>query len=210
VDASLITEVVEKNASVALDRTPRRWTYEEVCAELPETNQPCELWEGELVMSPAPSFYHQEIAFRMHRAIHDWVLARNLGKVVGAPIDMVLSAHRVNQPDVAFIATARLHFVGRSIMGPADLVAEVVSLGGRTRDRIEKRDLYEQYGVKEYWIIDPEPETVDVLFLQAGRYELVTRAGRGQTAESKLLAGLVIPVDYLFHGTGTEAVERRQ
>ena len=48
-------------------------------------------------------------------------------------------------------------------MGPADLVAEVVSLGGRTRDRIEKRDLHEQHGVKDSWIIDPEAGTVEVL-----------------------------------------------
>jgi Uma2 family endonuclease len=79
-------------------------------------------------------------------------------------------------------------------------VAEVVSLGGRNRDRIEKRDLYEQHGVKEYWIIDPEPETVDLLSLVNSRYELVTRTGPGQVVSSRLLPGFEVAVEHLFHG----------
>jgi Uma2 family endonuclease len=178
----------------------RLYTYDELVAEMPETNQPHELWEGVLTMSPTPSFLHQEIAFRFHRALHDWVATRQLGKVIGAPIDMVLSPHRAVQPDVAFIAKDRLAIIQRVIMAPADLVAEVVSLGGRNRDRIEKRDLYEQHGVKEYWIIDPEPETVEVLALVNGSYELVKRSLPGETAASRLLPGFEIPVGYLFRG----------
>ena len=180
----------------------RRYTYAELAAEMPETNQPHELWDGELVMSPTPSFFHQEIVFRFQRALHDWVAARRLGKVVGAPIDMVLSPHRAVQPDVVFIATARLAIVERVIMGPADLVAEVVSLGGRNRDRIEKRDLYEQHGVREYWIIDPESQTVDVLALVNQRYELAGRSRLGETAASRLLPGFELPLDALFPREG--------
>jgi Uma2 family endonuclease len=86
-------------------------------------------------------------------------------------------------------------------MGPVDLVAEVISLGGRTRDRIEKRDLYEQYGIPEYWILDPEAETVEVLSLEQGRYDLVRRCGLGETAASSLLPGLQVSVQYLFRGS---------
>ena len=114
---------------------------------------------------------------------------------------MVLSPHRAVQPNVAYIAKERLAAIQRVILGPADLVAEVVSLGGRNRDRIEKRDLYEQHGVKEYWIIDPEPETVEVLALVNGRYELVKRSQHGETAASRLLPGFEVLVDYLFTGS---------
>jgi Uma2 family endonuclease len=182
----------------AMPATPRLYTYTELVAEMPETNQPHELWDGELIMSPTPSFFHQEIAFRFHRALHDWVKAHQLDKVIGAPLDMVLSPHRAVQPDVAFIAGERLDIIQRVLMGPADLVAEVVSLQGRSRDRIEKRDLYEQHGVKEYWIIDPEPETVDVLALEGGRYELVKRSQIGEVAASRLLLGFEINLDLLF------------
>src|SRR5208337_2686721 len=89
----------------------RRYTYAELVAEMPETNQPCELWDGELIMSPAPSFYHQEVTLRLYRQLYDWVTKRKLGKIVTGPIDMVLSPHRVTQPDVAFISQARLDII---------------------------------------------------------------------------------------------------
>ncbi len=178
----------------------RRYTYEQLVAELPETNQPCELWDGELVMSPTPSFYHQEVAFRMCRWLYDWVTVRKLGKVITAPIDMVLSAHRATQPDVAFIAQARLHIIERVIMGPVDLAVEIISSGSRNRDRIEKRDLYEQHGIKEYWIVDPESETVDALFLENFRYVLVISSEPGEIAASRLLPGFQVAVNQLFHG----------
>lgn len=186
---------VEKPAEVP---AKRRYTYEELVAEMPETNQPCELWDGELVMSPAPSYFHQKIVARFFRQLDDWVGGRKLGEVVFGPIDMVLSSHRVTQPDVAFISKERLGIVTKTINGPVDLAAEVISLGNRNRDRIEKRDLYEQYGVREYWLIDPEAQTLEVLHLESGRYQLITRCTPGQTAASKLLPGFEVEVAALF------------
>lgn len=194
--------VVESLPPVVPD-VRRRYTYDEIVDEMPETNQPCELWDGELIMAPAPFFDHQKTVLRFYRRLDDWVSFGKLGEVVASPIDMVLSPHRAVQPDVAFIATARLAIIQRVIRGPADLVAEVVSLEGPSRDRIEKRDLYEQHGVKEYWIIDPEPETVEVLALMNGRYELVKRSRPGDTAASQLLPGFKVAVDYLFRETLT-------
>src|SRR2546427_2663638 len=92
----------------------RLYTYDELVAEMPETSQPCELWDGELIMSPAPSFDHQEIVLRFYRRLFEWVSQRKLGKVVTAPIDMVLSPHRAMQPDVAFIAQDRLGIIRRA------------------------------------------------------------------------------------------------
>lgn len=179
----------------------RLYTYDELVAEIPATNQPHELWDGELVTMPSPSIIHQKVAFAFHRAIDDWVTARQLGQVIGAPIDMVLSPHRAAQPDVLFVAQDRLSILEDVVRGPADLVAEVVSLGGRHRDRIEKRDLYEQYGIKEYWIIDPESQTIDVLTLVQGRYEVGSHATLGQTAGSRLLPGFQIAAQFLFQAT---------
>ena len=149
-------------------------------------------------MSPAPSFYHQEIVLRFSHDLYNWVFSRKLGKVVNGPIDMVLSPHRVMQPDVVYIARERLEIIAKTINGPVDLTAEVISLGDRNRDRIEKRDLYEQYGIKEYWLIDPEAKTVEVLHLENGRYQLFRRATPGATAASKLLPGFEIEVTSLL------------
>ena len=111
---------------------------------------------------------------------------------------MVLTPHRAVQPDVIFVASARLGIIGDRLMGAADLVAEVISPESRRRDRLDKRDLYEQHGVREYWLLDPEAQTVEVLYLEAGQYELVGRWEPGQQAQSRLLKGLAIPVAGLF------------
>ena len=181
--------------------TDRRWTFDELAAEVPESNQPMELWDGELIMSPAPSFYHQEIVARFYEKLKERVTRNRAGKVVFTPIDMILSSRRVTQPDVLFISSSRLHIIQDQVRGPADLVAEVISPGSRHRDRIEKRDLYEQHGVKEYWLIDPEAQTVEVLFLEAGEYRLIGRWRPGEQAQSRLLDGLTLEVSELF-GSG--------
>jgi Uma2 family endonuclease len=95
---------------------------------------------------------------------------------------MVLVPHRATQPDVIFIAKERLSIIRSSVMGAADLVAEVISPESRRRDRIDKRDLYEQHGVREYWLIDPEAETIEVLHLNAGEYQLAGRWRPGEQA----------------------------
>jgi Uma2 family endonuclease len=181
----------------------KHYTYEELCRVMPETNLPHEIWDGELIMSPAPSFFHQEIVLRLYELLVGWVRPRKPGKVVVAPIDMVLSPSLCVQPDVAFIATERLSIIGHAIRGPVDLAMEVISAGERERARIAKRDLYEQYGVKEYWIVDPEAHTVEVLSLDGNQYRLVGRWRPGEIACSRLLPGFSASVSFLL--TGDEA-----
>jgi Uma2 family endonuclease len=176
----------------------RRWTFQELAAELPESPLPTELWDGELLMSPAPSFFHQQIVDRFHDFLKAWVRQHQLGATAIAPIDMVLSPSRATQPDVVFISKARSDIIADRIMGAADLVAEVLSPESRRRDRIDKRDLYEQHGVREYWLIDPEARTVEVLNLKAGAYQLAGRWHPGERAQSRLLKGLEVPVSVLF------------
>ena len=176
----------------------RRWTFDELVAALPESNLPTELWDGELILLPAPPFLHQEVVARFLEALGNWVEQRHLGQTAHAPIDMVLTSRRATQPDVVFISNERLGIIKERIMGAADLVAEVISPGSRRRDRIDKRDLYEQHGVQEYWLIDPEAKTVEVLRLEAGTYHLVGRWHPGERARSRLLKGFEVPVAPLF------------
>jgi Uma2 family endonuclease len=119
-------------------RKPPRWTYQRLCAELEETNQPCELWNGRLIISPSPTPCHQLVAFRLQSALHQWVDQRKLGIVLGAPSDVVLAPDLVLQPDVLFIAKARQSIIKSHIGGAPDLVMEVVSADRPRRDYKEK------------------------------------------------------------------------
>src|SRR5580700_3481421 len=98
-------------------KAKRLWTYADMVAELPETNLPVELWNGELVMSPAPHPDHQEITLNFAASLKDFVARNQLGKVYASPVDVVLTPRRVVQPDVLFIAKARLAIIKNCIDG---------------------------------------------------------------------------------------------
>ena len=100
----------------ARPKEPRRWTFDALAAELPESNLPTELWDGELVMSPAPSFLHQTIVARFYKMLDAWVERQRLGQTALAPLDMVLTPHRAVQPDVIFIANPRLDIIGEDLV----------------------------------------------------------------------------------------------
>jgi Uma2 family endonuclease len=142
-----------------------------------------ELWNGELVRSSAPDPEHQDIALNFASALKQFAIPTRLGKVYTGPIDVVLSPRRVVQPDVLFVSKARLGIIKHWIDGTPDLVVEVVSEQSWRRDRIEKKALYEQAGVSEYWVVDPECQTIEVF----GPYQLCSRTIGEHKAKSKLL-----------------------
>jgi Uma2 family endonuclease len=179
-------------------KAQRLWTYEEMVAELPETNQPVELWNGEIIRSPAPDPAHQEIVLNFAQALKVFVSKGMLGKVYVSPVDVVLTQRRVVQPDVLFIAKARLGIVRNCILGVPDLAMEVISERSWQRDRIHKKALYEQAGLPEYWIVDPDSRTIEVFTLVKGLYQLHSRASGKETAESRLLTGFKLPFSKLL------------
>ena len=170
----------------------RLWTYDEMVAKLPESNLPMELWDGEIIMSPTPIPNHQRLVFNLATLFRNFVNERKLGEVFLSPLDVVLSQHRVVQPDVFFISKARLNLVTDRVRCAPDLAVEVISEGSWKRDRVEKKDLYEQHGVREYWIVDPEARTIEVFALERGAFKLTSKAEVGETAKSKLLPGFEI------------------
>jgi len=137
------------------------YTYEDY-RQLPE-GTPYELIQGQLVMSPAPTPDHQQVARRLFRILDAHVVERGAGEVFFAPIDVRLAEDNVPQPDLLYIAADHTDRIGeQAIEGAPDLVAEILSPATAHRDLTEKKRLYETHGVREYWIVDPETKTVEV------------------------------------------------
>ena len=175
----------------AIKTRPRR-TLEDF-ERLPEETR-AELIDGEILMSPSPSFRHQVVSSRLHELLAAFVRARKLGEFVTAPIDVFLPSGDVVQPDLVFLAAKRLRKMRERVEGAPDLVIEILSPGNPERDRLVKRDLYARTGVPEYWIVDPEARTVEVLRLEGGRYGAPALYEVADTLASPTFPGLALAV----------------
>ena len=174
-----------------------QWTEENYFA-LPDSNRYIELSDGVFIMLPHPTNTHQRTVGRLFRSLEDFVLSHGLGLVRLAPLPVRLWPGKIREPDVLFVAHEHQDRVGEQAFGPPDLVMEVTSPGTRLTDRVEKFTEYTRAGILEYWIVDPDAETVEVFTLREGAYELLGKWRTGETARSGLLEGFQVSVDEIF------------
>lgn len=131
-----------------------------------------------------------------------FVKDKKLGEIFVSPIDVILP-NQVGtpvQPDILFIASGNLEIVtDKNIVGVPDLVVEVISASNWADDRRVKFNLYAEAGVREYWIVDPRQETIEVFTLGPNqRYELLDRYAAGDTIHSQVLADFLLAVSEIF------------
>jgi Uma2 family endonuclease len=165
---------------------------------LPETTQPMELINGAIIVSPAPIPRHQEIIINLTVLLRQ--LTRTIGgKVYMSPIDVYLDEGQVPQPDVVYLAPdSACQVTDKRLVGPPDLVVEVFSPGSVRHDKIDKFELYERYGVREYWMIDPQEGYLEIYRRDGDALVHQGVYGPGQSFTSAVLANATLPVADLF------------
>ena len=158
-----------------------------------------QLLDGDLILAPSSTTRHQKISGRMYLALEQFTTSRELGQVFYAPTDVVFANEDVAQPDLLFVSNARAGIVtSASIQGAPDLVVEILSPGTARYDRGYKLTLYGRHGVREYWLVDPEAESVEVLTLGETGLAPTATYRRGDTLASPLLAGLALDLAPVF------------
>jgi len=158
-----------------------------------------ELLEGELIEMVSPTSRHQIVSANLFSLLDAHCRAHDLGRILAAPIDVVLSRKVVVQPDILFISKARkAELIGERIMGAPDLVIEILSPATSARDLNQKRKLYARHGVKEYWIVDPDDETTEVQRLQGSIFSTMAIFEKGQSLTSPTFEGLAVEIDRVF------------
>lgn len=126
----------------------------EVFDLLPEGTR-IQLINNTLIMSPAPSINHQRFVGSIFNQIYNWNSITKQGEVFTAPIDVQLNYEQIFQPDIIFISNNNKKIItSKRIIGAPDLVIEVLSPGNAGYDKHEKFFAYQQYGVKEYCIVN--------------------------------------------------------
>ena len=158
-----------------------------------------ELLEGEIIMVPSPTTYHQSISGNLEHALRDFARKHNLGFIYDAPLDVVFSEEDVAQPDIFFISKERSQIVTKdNIQGAPDLIIEILSPATAERDRTYKRTLYARSGVREYWIVDPEKQSIEVMKLGEKGFETWGIYRKGEDLVSPLLEGLCLNLGEIF------------
>jgi Uma2 family endonuclease len=177
----------------------RPLTYDDLVA-LPDDGKRYELMGGEIYEWPAPNIFHQLASGTLFSLLRAFVLARHLGLVFAAPLDVRFDQRNTVQPDIVFLSRAKRHLMRKSsfklIDGAPDLLIEILSPFNRGHDYIKKAALYATFGVREYWIVDPEAETITVQVLRDGLYvPLVSEDG---IVRSEVLPGFEVNLKGLF------------
>ena len=140
-----------------------RLTYDDVL-HFPDDGKRHEIIDGVHYVTASPNLRHQEVVGRLYAEIYLHLKSHpEAGRVFIAPLDVVLSRYDVVEPDVLFVATDQADvLIEKNLQGPPSLAVEVLSPSTRKRDARLKRDLFERTGVREYWLVDPELDTVQV------------------------------------------------
>ncbi len=191
------------NVTLPVKRTPGpkqgEWTYSDY-ARLPDDGRRYEVMNGVLIMSPAPNEIHQMAVVRFTYYLFQHVDLAKRGRVIVAPFDVELTPKRVVQPDILVVLqTNAAKQTSTRLIGAPDLTIEIASPGTATYDRLSKYDAYEQAGVSEYWIADPEEQTIEMLVLQHGKYISQGIFQGNTTLPSQVVPGIAtVPVQQFF------------
>ncbi len=164
-----------------------------------------ELIKGKIFkMSPAPNFDHQVLAGEIYRALGNF-LAKQKCRTFIAPFDVRLpkkstedkDIYTVLQPDVCVVCDPTKHDK-KGCIGAPDIVVEVLSPGNNAKELKNKFDIYEESGVKEYWIVSPQDKTFLVNTLVGGRYITSRPMASGDIVTTSILPGFSMDLKELF------------
>ncbi|MEQ8685858.1 MAG: Uma2 family endonuclease [Imperialibacter sp.] len=170
--------------TVKIDKT-KDWTVDDYLL-LGETNTPCQLINGELIMSPSPTPLHQIVLSNLNDVIKAYGKKVD-GLVLFSPLDLYIDNRNVFQPDLIFLSKRQIAYVTeRGIEGPPELLVEVISPSNSYTDRYEKKNAYQKFGVLEYWILDPANRTLEIYYSADWVKPTLYLAGEGTVTSSVL------------------------
>ncbi len=175
--------------------TSTKLTYEDYCL-LPDDGRRHEIIDGEHYVNPSPNTRHQRISRKIALAIATFAEPRRLGEVFYAPFDVVLSDINIVEPDILYVSAGRRHIItDANIQGAPDLVVEILSAGNRKYDEVVKFKVYDALGVSEYWIVDPDQETVKIYRQSTAGYK---QAPAGDVITTPIIPGFELPIREIF------------
>jgi len=161
----------------------------EVFELLPEGTR-CQLIDNTILMSPSPNTKHQDAQMDICHILLNFVRDNNLGKVYTPVTDVYFDDENIFQPDILFISNENKSIIqDGKVKGAPDLIVEILSPSSEKLDLGKKKTIYEKFGVKEYWTIQPKDNSTQVFVLNKDNKYLLHYAGKSKF-KSKLFKKL--------------------
>jgi Uma2 family endonuclease len=159
-----------------------------------------ELINGELMRKQAPKPLHQQISWRLTAAIDRFLTENPIGEAFFAPIDVFFDPYNNTQPDILFITNDRSFIIDleNGIMGAPDLIVEIISPSSIKMDRFDKKEMYKIFAVKEYWLVDPKNQTVEIYVFSHNDFQLHQFLEKEGAVQSTILNGLDMNIQTIF------------
>ncbi len=160
-----------------------------------------ELINGQIVKKQSPTLQHQKISSNIEFALRVYANKTNAGIMLHAPLDVVLDDGNAYHPDVFFVKKERSFILENAeevVMGAPDLVVEILSKSTGIYDRGIKKDIYEKYGVREYWLVEPRTNTIELYTYTEQRYKLVALLEANEVLRSIALEGFELDLAEVF------------
>lgn len=167
---------------------------------LPE-DEPGELVDGRLEEEEVPDYLHELLVMLLGRFLGNWIFPQG-GLVAGSDAKFAVSSRSGRKPDLSvYLPGSRRPPARGLIRVPPDIAVEIVSPRPRDgrRDRVEKMADYAAFGVRWYWLLDPQLRSLEVLELDPqGRYLHVLGASTGTLQNIPGCEGLTLDLDALW------------
>jgi Uma2 family endonuclease len=168
----------------------------DILDRLPDDGNRYEVVYGELLVTPAPAWLHQELVARLHLLVHGYLERFPFGHVVMSPADVRWGNDTGVQPDLFVVPRAVARTMDWRQIRELLLVIEVLSPSSRRADRFTKRRRYQDAGVPCYWIVDPGSRAIEAWSPKVDRPQILKHTAIWSPAEAA--EPLTVDVERLF------------
>ncbi len=172
-------------------------SFEQFC-DLIDEHQKAHLIDGVMIMESPASYIHEDLFGFLNSILRIYVSQKKLGIILGSRFLIRFSDYTGFEPDLLFVSNSRRHIVQEQhVDGAPDVIIEIISPSSRHLDQVDKKNYYAEFGVKEYWLIDPYRQTAEFLYNHQGNW-LPLPVDENGIFHSKTIPGFWLRVDWLF------------
>lgn len=190
---------------MAVPKEKERYTFAD-CLTWDEKDR-IEIIDGDAYMMSPPNRTHQRICGELFRQLANFLYDKKC-EVYIAPFGVRLFEQEGDRPeDVDTLVEPDISVIcdqdkldDKGCRGAPDFIIEVMSPSNRRHDKVIKLNLYQRAGVREYWIVSPEMQTIEVFLLEDGFLKTKEFYGRDDMAKVTVLEGCEIDLQKVFEG----------